>query len=191
MLLDEFEKAHAEVHKRFLTAWNDGFVTEASNGDKVSTETCIFILTTNAASRELQEITERDADMSSDASQRAFKTALRNAGFAPEVLSRIDEVFCFAPLAPRSVAMIVGLELADLVSRYKVDLAPGGIDPQILIDAVRRHADLGAAGAREIARAIEKEAADAIIDARQEGAKSVRLEKSATGRIVAVTVERE
>ena len=29
VLLDEFEKAHPDVHKNFLTAWNDGFVTEA------------------------------------------------------------------------------------------------------------------------------------------------------------------
>jgi len=25
VLLDEFEKAHPDVHRRFLTAWNDGF----------------------------------------------------------------------------------------------------------------------------------------------------------------------
>jgi len=27
-LLDEFEKAHTDVHKIFLTAWNDGFITD-------------------------------------------------------------------------------------------------------------------------------------------------------------------
>ncbi len=37
VLLDEFEKAHPEVHKNFLTAWNDGFVTEASDGKHIST----------------------------------------------------------------------------------------------------------------------------------------------------------
>jgi hypothetical protein len=37
VLLDEFEKAHADVHKNFLTAWNDGFVTEASDGRQIST----------------------------------------------------------------------------------------------------------------------------------------------------------
>jgi len=51
VLLDEFEKAHPEVHKRFLTAWNDGFVTEVSDGAKIPTTEAIFVLTTNAASR--------------------------------------------------------------------------------------------------------------------------------------------
>jgi len=37
VLLDEFEKAHGDVHKKFLTSWNDGYVTEASDGRQVST----------------------------------------------------------------------------------------------------------------------------------------------------------
>jgi len=48
VLLDEFEKAHPEV--RFLTACNDGFVTEVSDAARVPTNEAIFILTTNAAS---------------------------------------------------------------------------------------------------------------------------------------------
>jgi ATP-dependent Clp protease ATP-binding subunit ClpA len=56
VLLDEFEKAHPEVHKRFLTAWNDGFVTEVSDGTKIPTTEAIFVLTTNAASRRIGDI---------------------------------------------------------------------------------------------------------------------------------------
>src|ERR1700730_5267864 len=67
VLLDEFEKAHPEVHRRFLTAWNDGFVTETSDGAKISTSQAIFILTTNAAARRIGEIaqerTEQDEDV--------------------------------------------------------------------------------------------------------------------------------
>jgi ATP-dependent Clp protease ATP-binding subunit ClpA len=37
VLLDEIEKAHPEVMKGFLTAWNDGFITEASDGKHIST----------------------------------------------------------------------------------------------------------------------------------------------------------
>jgi len=56
VLLDEFEKAHPEVHKRFLAAWNDGFVTEVSDGSKVSCNRAIFILTTNAAQKRISEL---------------------------------------------------------------------------------------------------------------------------------------
>jgi ATP-dependent Clp protease ATP-binding subunit ClpA len=37
VLLDEIEKAHPDVFKKFLTAWNDGHVTEASTGAQIST----------------------------------------------------------------------------------------------------------------------------------------------------------
>ena len=56
VLLDEFEKAHPDVHKNFLTAWNDGFVTEASDGKHISTSRAIFVLTTNAATEVLHEL---------------------------------------------------------------------------------------------------------------------------------------
>ena len=62
VLLDEFEKAHPEVHKRFLTAWNDGFITEVSDGARVATNEAIFVLTTNAASRRIGEIARDQTD---------------------------------------------------------------------------------------------------------------------------------
>ena len=48
VLLDEFE-IDGDVHKNFLTAWNDGFVTEKSDGKQIWTLRTIFVLTTNAA----------------------------------------------------------------------------------------------------------------------------------------------
>ena len=49
VLLDEIEKAHPDVLKKFLTAWNDGFVTEASDGKQIDSSHAIFILTSNAS----------------------------------------------------------------------------------------------------------------------------------------------
>jgi len=188
VLLDEFEKAHQEVHKRFLTAWNDGFMTEASDGSRVSTERAVFILTTNAACRELGEIFSQYNGQPTQL-QRAAQQALKHEGFAPEVVSRIDDIFYFKPLDRRSVAMVVGLELVNLLRRYKVELAPQGIDPEILIQAARDHANLGAEGAREAARAIEREVADAIITAREKGARRVRLERNSDGFVTAHLVD--
>ena len=74
VLLDEFEKAHPAFHKRFLTAWNDGFVTETSDGAKVPTNETVFILTTNAASRRIGEI---GRDYRGDAEERDRRSRLR------------------------------------------------------------------------------------------------------------------
>jgi ATP-dependent Clp protease ATP-binding subunit ClpA len=183
ILLDEFEKAHPDCHKRFLTAWNDGFVTETSTGEKLPTTGIIFILTTNAASKEIGELAIRyDGDR--DQLVRSTKAALNEAGFAPEVLSRIDHVFAFKSLGGMDIATVVGLEIERNVKQYGMELAEGGIDYAILAGAVKRNEQLKAGGVREIARAIENEIADSLIDAKNDGAKVVRLVEK-NGRIIA------
>ena len=174
VLLDEFEKAHSSVHKKFLTAWNDGFIIVPQGGEKISTTQAIFILTTNAAADLIGQHARTYAEQR-DQLLKASKTALRESGFAPEVLSRIDQVFAFSSLAGLDIARVVGLEIEKLVSRYKLELAPGGIDPVILARAIQRSKDLQAGGVRELARAFESELAESIMDAKAQGAKTIRL----------------
>jgi ATP-dependent Clp protease ATP-binding subunit ClpA len=175
MLLDEFEKADSEVHKRFLTAWNDGFLTEASDGSKISTSDTIFILTTNAASRRIGELA-RDHRGTQEELDRVVKSALADAQFAPEVLSRIDEVFAFRDMKGLDIARVVALEIENITRQYDLEIAPGGIDPQILLGAIDRGTQVAAkGGVREISRAIEKRIADGLVDAKLAGARRVRL----------------
>ena len=177
VLLDEFEKANVDVMRRFLTAWNDGFITEASDGRKIATHRAIFILTTNAASDRIgelsREITERDQLAT------ASKNALREAGFPAEVLSRVDRVFSFQPLEGLDVARVAAVHIVALVRSYGLEIAPGGIDADLLFDAMQRSDQLQAAGGvREIIRALEHQTADGLIDAKTNGARNVRLDVS-------------
>jgi ATP-dependent Clp protease ATP-binding subunit ClpA len=105
VLLDEFEKAHADVHKNFLTAWNDGFVTEASDGRQISTTRSLFVLTTNAAVDALADLSRQYAN-DPDELRRSADAVLRAAGYAPEVLNRIDRIFVFEPLSGLDVARV-------------------------------------------------------------------------------------
>jgi ATP-dependent Clp protease ATP-binding subunit ClpA len=186
VLLDEFEKAHPEVHKRFLTAWNDGFITEVSDGARVPTSDAIFVLTTNAAARRIGDIAS-DSALSEDEVARLSKAALADAQFAPEVLSRIDEVFAFRPLQGLDIARVVALEIEALARQFGLDIADGGIDPQILLDAVEALSKHMHGGVRDIAREIERQVTDGLIEARTQGATRVKLvsDRSAT-RVVAV-----
>ena len=181
VLLDEFEKAHPDVHKRFLTAWNDGFVTEVSDGAKVSTSEAIFILTTNAASRRIGEMAGAHRGSLEDLS-RIAKSALLDAQFAPEVLSRIDDVFPFRPLEGLDVARVVALELEAQAQQFGLRIKDGGIDPQILLQAVERLSGPMQGGVRDIARAIERDVSNSLIDARAAGAEEITL-VDAGGRI--------
>jgi len=175
MLLDEFEKADPEVHKRFLTAWNDGFVTETSDGSKVATNETIFILTTNAASRRIGEMA-RDHEGSPEDLDRLVKSTLADAQFAPEVLSRIDEVFAFRDMTGLDIARVVALEIEIITKQYDLEIAEGGIDHQILMSAIEKVSEQGAkGGVREISRNIEKKIADGLVDAKLAEATHVRF----------------
>jgi ATP-dependent Clp protease ATP-binding subunit ClpA len=175
MLLDEFEKAHSDVHKRFLTAWNDGFVTEVSDGAKIATNETIFILTTNAAARRIGEMA-RDHQGTQEELDRMAKSALGDAGFAPEVLSRVDNVFVFREMKGLDIARIVALEIESQTKEYGLVIADGGIDPQILLASIEKVTEGGAkGGVRDIARAIEDQIADGLVDAKSAGAKLVQL----------------
>jgi len=130
ILLDEFEKAHRDIHKRFLSAWNDGFVTELSDGSKYPTNEAIFILTVNAGSRRIAEYA-RDPKITQDELNKFAKNALQDAQFAPEVLSRIDDVFAFRELAGLDIARVVALEMERKANEYQLEIAGEGIDPDI------------------------------------------------------------
>ena len=175
MLLDEFEKADGEVHKRFLTAWNDGFVTEVSDGTKFSTAETIFVLTTNAASRRIGELAREHTGSPEDL-DRVVKSSLADAQFAPEVLSRIDEVFAFREMRGLDIARVVVLEIEGITKQYDLEIANAGIDPQILVDAIDKVEEPGAkGGVREISRNLERQIADGLVDAKLAGASRVRF----------------
>jgi ATP-dependent Clp protease ATP-binding subunit ClpA len=181
VLLDEIEKAHGDVHKNFLTAWNDGFVTEKSDGKQISTTRAIFILTTNAAVDTLSDLSRQYAN-DPDTLRRTAVETLRSAGFAPEVLNRIDRIFVFEPLTGLDIARVAALEIERMIGGYGLAVAEGGIDPQVLFDLMNRQKKMGAnASSRDLTRAIEESIADSLIAAKQKGAKAVSLVQSEEG----------
>ena len=192
VLLDEIEKAHPDVLKRFLTAWNDGFITDQHTGQPTSTAEAIFILTTNASQREIGEVCANHAG-TTDELNRKVKDLLSvgERALAPEVLSRIDTVFAFRPMAGIDIAYVVALQIEKLARSYGLTVADGGIQKEILIKAVETLMKIGTkGGVRDIAREIETQVADGLIDAKTEGASTVRFVADGDRiKVVAVTAE--
>jgi ATP-dependent Clp protease ATP-binding subunit ClpA len=181
VLLDEIEKAHGDVHKNFLTAWNDGFITEKSDGKQISTTRAIFILTTNAAVDALADLSRQYAS-DADSLRRTATEALRSAGFAPEVLNRIDRIFVFEPLAGLDIARVAALEIERMIAGYGLTVSQGGIDPQVLFELMSRMKKMGSAGSsRDLTRAIEESIADSLIAAKQKGAQAISLVQDENG----------
>ena len=109
ILLDEIEKAHAEVFDVLLQVLDDGRLTDGQ-GRTVDFRNTVLIMTSNV----------READ------------ALRDV-FRPEFLNRIDEMIEFQPLSKEQIAEIVELQLERLRER----LAERRIELE-LTDARRR-----------------------------------------------------
>nr|WP_199046812.1 AAA family ATPase [Dyella sp. ASV24] len=184
VLLDEIEKAHPDVQKNFLTAWNDGFVTEASDGKQISTTQAIFVLTTNAATDSLQMLMEQHGN-DADELRRTSTNALRESGFAPEIINRLDRIFIFRPLSGLDIARVTALEIEAMIKGYGLNVALGGIDPELLLDMMHRQGRLGsAASARDLVRIAEESIADTLIEAKQKGHTKVSL-VAVDGRVVA------
>jgi ATP-dependent Clp protease ATP-binding subunit ClpA len=175
VLLDEIEKAHPDLMKGFLTAWNDGFITEASDGKQISTSKAIFVLTSNAATDTLAQLA-RDFANDQDELRKASLHALGESGFAPEVLNRIDRVFVFKQLEGLDVARVCALEMETMIESYGLKVVGGGIDPQIIIQLMQRFRKLGsAASSRDLVRAMEESISDSLIQAKQQGFEAIEL----------------
>src|SRR4051794_17504321 len=131
ILLDEIEKAHAEVFDVLLQILDDGRLTDGQ-GRTVDFRNTVIIMTSNLRSPE----------------------ALREF-FRPEFLNRIDEVVQFEPLSRDQLGSIVEIQLERLRDR----LAERGLRLELTDAAKEAIADAGwdpAFGARPLKRAIQR-----------------------------------
>jgi ATP-dependent Clp protease ATP-binding subunit ClpB len=131
LLLDEIEKAHAEVFDVLLQILDDGRLTDG-HGRTVDFRNTVVIMTSNLRTAE---------------AMREF--------FRPEFLNRIDEIVEFQALTRDQLGEIVELQLARLRDR----LAERGLGLE-LTDAAKEHvADAGwdpTYGARPLKRALQR-----------------------------------
>src|SRR5213079_3350994 len=131
VLLDEIEKAHAEVFDVLLQVLDDGRLTDGQ-GRTVDFRNTVLIMTSNVRSAEQM----RDH-------------------FRPEFLNRIDEIVVLEALSREQIAEIVDLQLARLRER----LAERRITLELTDDAKEALAEGGwdpAYGARPLKRAIQR-----------------------------------
>ncbi len=113
ILLDEIEKAHAEVFDLLLAVLGEGRMTDAG-GSLVDFRMTLIVMTSNLG------VSERGpagfGGESEDAVARGFDSAVRRH-FRPEFFNRIDFVIPFRNLAPGDIRAIVELELDKMGKR--------------------------------------------------------------------------
>ena len=173
VLLDEIEKAHANVYNLLLQVLDEGRLTDG-NGRLVDFRNTVIIMTSNAGTRQLKDfgrgigfsaagsnglmLNEEDKEHARSIVQKALSKQ-----FSPEFLNRLDEIITFDQLDMEAIKQIIDIELKGLYKRieqigYKIELseeakefvASKGYDVQF--------------GARPLKRAIQNYIEDGVSD---------------------------
>ena len=151
ILLDEVEKAHRDVFNILLQVLDDGRLTD-NQGHTVDFSNTIIVMTSNIASRQIQELTAEGApDVEIE---QAARKELQNI-FLPEFLNRVDETIIFNPLGRDQIGDIVKIQLNLLKKR----LAEHDITLEVTDAAVNAIAEEGydpIYGARPLKRVIQQ-----------------------------------
>lgn len=130
VLLDEIEKAHANVFNMLLQVLDEGRLTDGT-GRLVDFRNTVIIMTSNAGTRQLKEFqhgvgfnaagmiggTAVD-DKGKEYARGIIQKALSKQ-FAPEFLNRLDEIVTFDQLDQNAIRQIVEIELKPLVMRVE------------------------------------------------------------------------
>ena len=163
ILFDEIEKAAPEVFNVLLQILDDGRLTDGQ-GRTVDFKNTVIIMTSNVGVAWLGEF----EGMEEDEVQRVVRVRLREEGFRPEFINRIDEVVVFHPLKHSQMLNIVDIQINLLRKRLaerhitlllsdkaRALLADMGYDPQY--------------GARPLKRVIQREVQNRVALAILEG----------------------
>ena len=158
VLLDEIEKAHPDVFNILLQVLDDGRLTD-SQGNTVSFENTIMIMTSNAGSNQnTNSIGFGGTRINQDKVMDSLKETFR-----PEFLNRVDEIVVFEQLNHEQLLQIVNLMLDDT----KKVLADKNITLEISEDAKKFLLEKGTDikyGARPLRRAIQRYLEDELSD---------------------------
>ncbi len=160
ILLDEIEKAHADVFNILLQVLDDGKLTD-SQGNTVNFENTIIIMTSNAGSNLNNNtigFTNSDRILDKDKIMESLKTTFR-----PEFLNRVDEIIPFDSLTPKELIKIVDL----LLDKTRIAMSNHDLKLEVTQEAkeflLEKGTDLKY-GARPLRRAIQKYIEDEIAE---------------------------
>lgn len=181
VLLDEIEKAHADVYNILLQVMDHGTLTD-NNGRKADFRNVILVLTTNAGVEETtrKSIGFTQQDHSVDAMNEI------NRVFSPEFRNRLDNIVWFNHLSTEVINQVIDKFIVQL----QAQLDDKGVSLELTEEAKTWFAEHGydkSMGARPMARLIQeqlkKPLANELLfgDLTQGGVAKIHVEK---GKIV-------
>ena len=150
ILLDEVEKAHADVFNILLLVLDDGRLTDGQ-GRTVDFRNTVVIMTSNLGSDLIQG--SKDESYSE---MKALVMSVVGQHFRPEFINRIDETVVFHPLGKENIRAIASIQLERLAKRMETrgyEL----VFTDALLDFIAEVGYDPIYGARPLKRAIQQE----------------------------------
>lgn len=185
VLLDELEKADADVLNLFLQVFDDGRLTD-SVGRVIDFTNTIIIATSNAGTRFIQE--ELRGGRPLDAIRDELVRGELQKSYRPELLNRFDGIVLFRPLEAGEIREVARRMLARVGRDLEARGAELRVEEAALDDLAKDGFDLEF-GARPMRRAIQDRIENAIAQLILEG-KLGRRDTVVIGARGAVRVER-
>ena len=166
ILFDEIEKANEDIYNVLLQIMDYGQLTD-NQGRKADFRSCIIIMTSNAGARDLEKGSigfggDKDGGVSF-AELEASLTDAVNREFPPEFRNRLDAVIPFNYLDMEVAKQVCRKEVTRLAERMKEKKVALTVTDRCLTHLT----ELGYSkefGARNIARTVEDEIADRLVD---------------------------
>lgn len=151
ILLDEVEKAHADVFNILLQVMDDGRLTDGQ-GRTVDFRNTIIVMTSNLGSNLIQEMGNKfKYEQIKDAVMEMVRQHFR-----PEFINRIDDTVVFHSLEKDQIAKIAAIQISYLQKRLKQQ----DIHLEVTKEALTHLADAGfdpVYGARPLKRTIQQQ----------------------------------
>jgi len=153
ILLDEVEKAHADVFNVLLQVLDDGRLTDGQ-GRTVDFRNTVIVMTSNLGSQYIQELAGDGEEQYTQ--MKAAVMGVVQAHFRPEFINRLDEIVVFRALDKAQIRTIARIQTGYLGKRLA--------ERQLRLEITDRALDLlGSAGfdpvygARPLKRAIQQQ----------------------------------
>ncbi len=113
ILLDEIEKAHADVFNILLQVLDDGRLTDGQ-GRTVDFRNTVIVMTSNLGSHLIQELADSSYE---DMKKAVMETVTQH--FRPEFINRVDDIVVFHPLSQEQIRRITALQIEHLTQRLR------------------------------------------------------------------------
>lgn len=161
ILFDEIEKAHQDIYNVLLQVMDYGQLTD-NQGRKADFRSAVIIMTSNAGARDLER-GNIGFGSDSDKNLEASLNEAINKEFPPEFRNRLDAVIPFNYLDLKTAELVCKKEIENLVQRLLQKKTELRVSQEVISELAKKGYSKEF-GARNIARTVESEIADKLVD---------------------------